>query len=125
MTRLPLKLAQFGDGFKPVTPGSVYTPDAVSEASVLEATVTAVSNAIGLLTIMAGLFFIAYFLVGALQWITSSGDSGRVTKARDQMLHATMGLAVAVFAYAIIGLIATVLGFDIFDLEENLKALIP
>lgn len=71
------------------------------------------SAMIGLLTVLGGLFFVVYFLLAALKWITAGGDSGKVSKARDQMIQGVLGLVVMIAAYSVIGLIGTILGLNL------------
>ena len=120
----PTYLAQFGGGFEPPTQ-TAYTPGNPNEDNILLATVTAISNALGILTVLAGLFFIFYFLIGAIMWLTSGGDSGKLTKARDQMLHGVIGLVIVVVSYSVIGFIGTLLGLDLLDIDTQIRALIP
>ncbi len=72
-----------------------------------------ISNAIGALTIIGGLFFIFYFVMGALNWITAGGDSGKITKARDQMIQGVTGMVVIVISYGLIGIIGSFVGLDL------------
>ena len=83
-----------------------------------------ISAMIGLLTILAGVFFIVYFLMAAFKWLTAGGDSGKVSKARDQILQGVIGLVVVVAAYAVIGLIGTVLGLDLLNPGKEIINLI-
>src|SRR5258708_2671364 len=74
---------------------------------------TFISNAIGALTIIGGLFFIFYFVMGALNWITAGGDTGKITKARDQMIQGVTGMIVIVISYGLMGLVGSFLGLDL------------
>jgi hypothetical protein len=106
---LPTLIAQFGS-FKsqsPLTDGAEIDPGKNLEQIL--------SSVVGFLTILGSIFFIIYFLIAALNWITSGGDSGKLSSAREQMLHAVIGLVILVSAYAIIGIIGTVIGIDILN----------
>ncbi len=108
--------ANFGSGFQP--PSSAFSNGSGSDASGAAAAGNLekfVSNAIGALTLIAGLFFIFYFVMGALNWVTAGGEKGKVDKARDQMVQGVMGMVVIVIAYALIGVIGTFLGLDILN----------
>lgn len=50
------------------------------------------------LMVIAAYVSIIYFLMGAIRLITSDGDPGRVKSARNAMLYALAGLAVALVA---------------------------
>ena len=71
-----------------------------------------VSNMIGLLTILGGLIFIFYFVMGGVYWITAGGEQGYVTKARDQMVEAVIGMVVIVISYGLMGVVGGIVGFD-------------
>ncbi len=76
---------------------------------------TLFSRVIGALTITAGLAFIIYFTIGGLTWITAGGDQQKVDAAKKYMTNGVTGLIIVVASYAIIGLVGSVLGFDILD----------
>jgi hypothetical protein len=72
-----------------------------------------ISNTIGVLTILGGLFFIFYFVTGGLNWVTAGGEQGKVTKARDQMVQAVIGMVVIVISYGLVGVVGSFLGLDL------------
>ncbi len=74
-----------------------------------------ISLGISVLTIVGGLFFLMYFFLGALKWVTAGGDGGKVGKARDEMIQGVIGMIVVVAAYGIVGLIGTVVGLNILQ----------
>lgn len=71
-----------------------------------------ISNAIAALTIIGGLFFIFYFVMGGLNWITAGGEQGKITKARDQMVQGVVGMIVIIISYGLIGVVGALVGFD-------------
>ena len=68
---------------------------------------------IGILTLIAGLSFLVYFFLGALNLLTSGGDMERVKKARNFISEGLIGLVITVTAYGVAYLIGTLLGIDI------------
>ncbi len=84
-----------------------------------------ISNTIGFMTTLAGLFFIIYFFMGAFHWITSGGDKSKTEKAREQITQGVLGLVIIIAAYAIIGLVGSVIGLDLLTPGEQIKKLIP
>lgn len=56
--------------------------------------------------IVAGLLMLLYLLLGALEWITSSGEKEKLEKAQNKITQAIIGLLVVVVALAIFGLLA-------------------
>jgi hypothetical protein len=77
-----------------------------------------VSTAIGFLTITAGLAFLIYFIIGALNWVTAGGDSKKVDDAKHYMTNGAIGMIVIVAAYAITWIVGSVLGIDILNPRE-------
>lgn len=83
------------------------------------------SNTFGVLTIVAGLMFILYFVLGGISWLTSGGERDKIEKAKHQMTNAVIGLIIVVAAYGIAFIVGKVLGVDILNPTEyiikNLK----
>ncbi len=73
------------------------------------------SDVITVLTVVGGLAFIIYFVVGALKWITAGGDKGKMTEAQSGMTQAAVGLIAIVASYFIAGIVGGVLGLDILN----------
>ncbi len=65
---------------------------------------------------VGGLLTIMYFLWGAFEWLMSEGDSGKLQKARNKMMHAAIGLLILVSAFIIIGFVSRLLFGDNFDI---------
>ena len=79
---------------------------------------TLISKALGIITIIAGVGFLFYFIFGAVNWITSGGDAQKAAAARNTILNALIGLVVTVIAYPAILLIAKLIGIPLADPEE-------
>ncbi len=72
-----------------------------------------ISNVIGIMVMVAGVWFIIQFLLGGFSWLSSGGDKGKLEKAQQTLLHAVIGLVIVLSAYALISLISAVLGVDL------------
>ena len=48
-----------------------------------------------------GLIAVVIILIGGFNWMTSGGDSEKIQKAKDMMIHGIIGLFIVVLAYAI------------------------
>ena len=116
---LPTLIAQFGsfESQSPLTEGAEQDPGANLELIL--------SNILGFLTIVGAIIFIVYFLIAAMEWITSGGDSGKLATARNKMLQGILGLVVLVAAYGILGLIGTIVGIDILNPAALLESITP
>lgn len=123
----PLRVfAQFGDGIvPPFDPNNAYTKDLTVGNASFTTLELLISNILGLLTVLGGLVFITYFMLGAISWITSGGDTAKVGKARDQMLHGVLGLIVLTSMYAIVGLVGSIVGINILNPRVILETLVP
>ena len=67
------------------------------------------------LTIVAGLSFLIYFIIGALNWITAGGDEKKIDSAKSYMTNGAIGLIIIVASYSIIWIAGQVLGIDILN----------
>ncbi len=124
---IPQAQAQFGSGIGSPFDDNTYTdvPSLVSDGGFTTMELI-VSNVLAMITVIGSIMFIGYFLLGAISWITSGGDSGKINKARDQMMHGVLGLLVLVLAYAIVGLVGSVLGItNILNPAAVLEGLVP
>lgn len=120
-TPMITRLAQFGRFAPPVN--NQYTADAATNPfGIIE---LIVSNVIGLLTVLAGLYFVVNMILAGIKWLGSGGESGKVADARMQMIQSVLGIIVVVAAYSIIGLVGTIVGFDILNPAQILNQLTP
>jgi len=109
--------------FTPPTDAYSAGSEGASGAGAVENADKLISNLIGFVTILAGLFIMVQFFLAAWVWISSGGDAGKLQKARDRMIQAVIGLVLIVAAYGIIGLIGTLIGIDILDLEGQINSI--
>lgn len=73
------------------------------------------SNILVVLTIVAGLAFSLYFLLGGLNWITAGGDKGKIDKAKSMMTNGAIGLIVIALSYSIVWIVGEVIGIKILE----------
>ena len=60
-----------------------------------------ISVAIGVI----GLAAVVVIILGGVTYITSQGDAGKVTKAKNTILYGVIGLVVAILAFAIVNFV--------------------
>lgn len=80
---------------------------------------------LGALTIIGGMAFLIYFVLGAFNYLTSQGDREKIAKAQRYISFAVIGLILIILAWAIIGIIGSILGFDILNLEGLIYSVMP
>lgn len=54
------------------------------------------------LTGIAGIFAIAMIMYGGIKWIFSAGDSGKISKAKETITHAVIGLVLVLGSYLLL-----------------------
>lgn len=52
-----------------------------------------------------GLVAVVVIIIGGIQYMTSSGDAGKVKKAKDTILYGVIGLVICVLAFAIVNFV--------------------
>ena len=57
---------------------------------------------------IGAIMVLVFFIWGAMEWISSGGEKGKVENARNRITQAVIGLIVLVGAYAIIGFISEI-----------------
>ncbi len=66
-----------------------------------------VEKVINILSIVVGVVSVIMIIIGGLKYVTSSGDSGNVTSAKNTILYAIIGLVVVAMAQAIVRFVLT------------------
>lgn len=64
-----------------------------------------VKNIINIIVGVVGIIAVVMMIVGGISFITSQGDSAKVTKARNTILYGVVGLVVALLAFAIVNFV--------------------
>ena len=69
-----------------------------------------ISNIIGIMTIVAAIWFTFQFIVGAIGWLSSGGDKNKLAQAQGKITSGLIGLVIVIAAVFFIQLIGTLLG---------------
>ena len=64
-----------------------------------------VKNIINGVLYVVGILAVVMVIIGGVQYTTSGGDSGAVTKAKNTILYGIVGLVIAILAYAIVNFV--------------------
>jgi hypothetical protein len=84
------------------------------------------SNIIGVLTLVAGIWFFFVLLTGAIMWIGAGGDKAKVVEARQRITMGLIGIAAVVAALFIADIVGGLLGFpQILDPGSFIQGLYP
>ncbi len=66
---------------------------------------TTIINIINAIIGVLGLVAVIVIIIGGVQYMTSSGDAGKVKKAKDTILYGVLGLVIVVLAFAIVNFV--------------------
>lgn len=106
---------------------AITTPGGYQPGSGIDGSTSAIekliSNVLVVLTVVAGITFTLYFLLGGLNWITAGGDKGKIDKAKGMMTNGAIGLIVITVSYAITWIVGKALGLDILNPGTIIKGL--
>ena len=73
---------------------------------------TFLSSVIGLLTIIAAIWFIFLFITGAIGYMTAGGDKGKIESSSKRMVNGVIGLIIVIAAIFIINFIGWAFGLQ-------------
>lgn len=82
-----------------------------------------ISLIIGVMTVIAFLWFIFVLFIGAIAWLSSGGDKTKLQEAQKQITTGLTGLLIVIVALFIVRILETVLGINILDLFNILSSL--
>lgn len=102
-------------------PSNKFGPGSNTNDGALSNLESMISSIIGFITVIGGVAFIIYFLLGSLEILLAGGDSNKVSGGAKKLLQSTIGLVLLVSAYAIVGFIGRLLGFDLLNPAEIIR----
>lgn len=76
--------------------GKIYVGDPVT---------TTVVKIINILLYVSGIIAVVYIVIAGFRYVTSNGDSAAISKAKNNIIYALIGLAIAISAYAIVNFV--------------------
>ena len=83
--------------------------ESLAGSSMTQLIITLIEGAI----LVGALILLVYLILGAINWITSGGDKGKVESARNKITQALIGFVILVFVYTLYTFILNVLGVDL------------
>jgi len=99
-----------GSGLEGFGPLGFVGSNPGSAGSLFEATL---SKIVGVLTVIAFIWFLLQFVIGAISWISAGSDAQKVEGARAKLTNAFVGLLIVIAAVFIAEFVGLVLGVDI------------
>jgi hypothetical protein len=96
----------FGDWAQKIVGGA--------EPSTILATV--ISNAIGAMTIFAGIWFLFQIIIAGYNYMSAGGDKTRIEAAGRKITNSLIGIAIVVAGYAMISLIGSFFGIEFLNI---------
>ena len=91
--------------------GEGLGPFAKKTGNPIASITSAISGVIGILTVIATIWFLIQFLIGGIAWISSAGDKTKLTEARERLTNAFIGLLVVVAGWAILAVAGQFFGW--------------
>jgi hypothetical protein len=73
----------------------------------------AISSIVGFLTIVGSIWFLFQLLFGGYEWISSAGDTKKLTVARERIMNGFFGLIIIIAAWLILAVVGKFFGYDI------------
>lgn len=110
-----------GGGFRGQGPLGLEGKDATAGPLVFN---TAISTTIGVMTVVAAIWFVFQFIGGAISIIASGGDKQKLAEARQKMFTSIIGIAVVVSALFIIDIVGKLIGLEILRGTLEIPSLI-
>ena len=71
-----------------------------------------ITNIITSVITISGILLLAYFLYGAVTWLTAAGDQKKLDEAKQIMNNAIVGIVLVVLSYFVVGIVGGILGID-------------
>jgi NADH:ubiquinone oxidoreductase subunit 6 (subunit J) len=82
------------------------------------------SNIIGIMTVIAIIWFVFVLITGAISWISSGGDKQALEGARKRIFNGLIGLVIIIVAIFLIGLVGSFVGLpDILKISDLINKL--
>ena len=90
-----------GTGTSTADPGKYLPNTGKADDNLANSIINIINAVIGIL----GLVCVVVVIIGGVNYMTSSGDAGKVKKAKDTILYGIIGLVICVLAFAIVNFV--------------------
>lgn len=89
--------------------GSINTGDRMAG---ITGVINTISSVIGMLTVVASIWFMFMLLFAGYEWISAGGDQKKLSSAKDRITHAFTGLVIVVGAWSLVAVAGQFFGFN-------------
>ena len=103
--------------------GTLGSPSATQQDPGASALANFISTVIGVMTIIAFIWFIFQLFIGAVGWLSSGGDKARLQEAQKKITTSIIGLTIVISAIFLIKIIGVIFGIDILAIQDLIKSL--
>jgi hypothetical protein len=101
-------------------PGITPTGDSSSQLEKI------ISGVIGVLTIVAFIFFAFQIIFAGYSFLSSQGDAAKLKAARDRLTNGILGIVIVVIAFGITAFLSNLLGIEnVFSLSTFINSIKP
>lgn len=85
-----------------------------------------ISTVIGVLTLVAVIFFVVQIILAGYGFMSAQGDKGKIETARKRLTDSILGITIVVIAFGAGALIANLVGLgNVFDLNNIFTIIQP
>ncbi len=98
--------------------GPLGTPSATEQDPGASAFTNFITKTVGVLTVVAFIWFIFVLFTGAISWLSSGGDKAKLQEAQKKITTSLVGLIIVISAIFLIKLIGNMFGIDILNLTS-------
>ncbi len=84
-----------------------------------------ISNALGAMTIGAGIWFLFQAIIAGYNYMNAAGDKTRIENAGRKLTNSLIGIAIVVAAYGLIAILGTFLGVKFLELGTIFDIISP
>ena len=114
----------FFEGLGPLGSGTIGWSEVCGDAGNAACIFTKfISTAIGIMTVVAFIWFIFNLFIGAIGWLSSGGDKQKLQEAQKKITTNLTGLVIVVSAIFLTKIISLIFGIDILDLTNFITTL--
>ena len=105
--------------------GPLGSPSATEADPGTSALANFISTVIGIMTVIAFIWFIFTLFIGAIGWLASGGDKAKLQEAQKKITTSIIGLTIVISAIFLIKIIGVIFGIDILAIQDLIKSLWP